>query len=259
MIETREHELARLAVIDCLNAVTFGDVLIFTDRPEKFLGETWTLPTEMCGQPVRFIQVPDWPDKLGWSRCAWHGPAQHLRTRHTLNIQWDSWIWDTSMWRDDFLDYDYVGSPWWYKDGLNVGNGGFSLRSTRLCRFLYKNRSEFPVITHVDDDLLCRKYRPKLEERGFNWAPQDIAHDFAFECARPSGSSRHFGFHAPFNFGVVLDRERLIERTRIMLRSPYIRRTGYMWESFYKCSRTVVDELLAEGGPDIRAPQLANG
>ena len=213
-VETREHELARLAVDDCLRKVEFGDVLILTDKPDEFRLHSRVQP--------RFHVVPDWPEKVGWSRAWWFDVVPHLRTRQTINIQWDSWIWDVSIWRNDFLDWDYIGAPWWYKDGKNVGNGGFSLVSTRLKRYVADRRDRYPCDTPVDDDLLCRKYRPRLEEAGFRWAPEPLAHEFAFECCRPSPTSRHFGFHAMFNWPEVLDRKRLIERLNIAARSPYV-------------------------------------
>ncbi len=36
MVETREHELARLAILDCLKVAKFGDVLILTNNIPAF-------------------------------------------------------------------------------------------------------------------------------------------------------------------------------------------------------------------------------
>lgn len=244
MVETREHQLALMAVEECLAKVDFGDVLILTDRPLEFS------PLTRFGAPLRIHTVEDWPDKLGWSQSWWYDVPPLLRTAHTLNIQWDSWIWKPELWKDEFLRYDYIGAPWWYKDGMNVGNGGFSLVSTRLKRFLRDRRQEFPCTTNADDDLLCRKYRPRLEEAGFLWAPEYLAHDFAFECCRPNPTSEHFGFHACFNFGEVLPYDRLLERARLMMASPYISKPdGYMWKAFSQKYPDVVEELRAEGVP----------
>lgn len=230
MVETREHELARLAIEDCLAVADFGDVLILTDRPGEFrkLG--------------RVHIVPDWPEKIGWSRSWWFDVPPLLHTAHTLNIQWDSWICDPGMWSDEFLKYDYIGAPWWYKDGKNVGNGGFSLVSTRLKRHIYDHRAEYPVDTNLDDDLLCRKYRHKLENSGFLWAPESVAHKFAFECCRPSPESRHFGFHAMFNWPAVLPQDRLRERMRIALKSSYIS-GGYMLKAFCERNPQLMETL----------------
>lgn len=230
MIETREHELARLAIDECQAKAEFGETLVFTNEPDK-------IPN---GRP---IIVPDWSDKLGWSRCLWQEVAAHVRTSHILSIQWDSWVFDEAMWRDDYLNYDYIGSPWWYKDGRNVGNGGFSMRSTRLHRYLRKHRDQYPCTTNIDDDLLCRAYRPRLEADGFIWAPQKVAEDFSFELMRPSDTSRHFGFHGMFNWHVVLDKDKIMQRAEIAYNSNYIRQR--MWTSFRDKNPEVAERFAA--------------
>lgn len=240
LIETREHDLAELALQDCERLVDFGEVLVFTDRPSQFLRAD-----------RRVVTVPDWPNKMGWSRCFWYEVAQEVRTSHALGIQWDSWVVAPEMWTDEFLEYDYVGAPWWYNDGMNVGNGGFCLRSTRFMRYVRKHRAQFPVITDLDDDLYCRHYRPTLQQAGFEWAPEMIAKDFAFETSRPEPKQRHFGFHAAYNFdyGCEDDEERLLERARMMSRSNYIfKRNSYIWKGFKKKFPELCDMLENEVG-----------
>jgi Protein of unknown function (DUF5672) len=239
MVETREHELARLAVEDCLRVAEFGDVVIVTDKPEQFDGLS-------CNP--RFHTVSDWPTKEGWARSMWYDIPPLVRTSHILAIQWDAWICDTMMWRDEFLNYDYIGAPWWYKDGKNVGNSGFCLKSTRLARYLAKNRDIYPCDTSIEDDLLCRKYRPKLEDVGFRWAPERIACDFSFEGCAGNKPTKHFGFHAAFNFGWVLEHDRLLERARLMLKSPYIRES-YIMKAFCEKNPDIIKELLDEKEP----------
>ena len=239
-VETREHRLASMAVLDCISKVDFGDVLVLTNKPSEF-----DVPARYTD--IRFHIVPDWLDKVGWSRSWWFDVPPLLRTRQTLNIQWDSWIWDASMWDDAFLEYDYIGAPWWYKDGKNVGNGGFSLVSTRLKRVIRDRRDTYPCTTAVDDDLLGRKYRPQLENFGFTWAPEEVAHRFAFECSRPSKTSKHFGFHAAFNFGEVLTPEQLRERAELMVRSRYITNpSGVIWKAFSSKYPNLVAELVSD-------------
>lgn len=261
LIETRENELANLAVRDCLRRVTFGDVLIFTNAPETYVGcPTYTGEEKnmMEGQRVRVVAVPDWPDKMGWSRWTWQGAAPYVRTTHALCIQWDSWVTEPGMWRPEYLDYDYIGAPWWYKDGMNVGNGGFCLRSTKLMRYLRKHRDRLPCKDALDDDLLCRRYRPTLEQEGFTWAPEALASDFAFEVQRPSPHSHHFGFHACYNFayGCSGDEERLMERARLMSKSRYMTVSNpYFWQGFAKANPNIFKRLAEEEGVDLSMPQ----
>ncbi len=233
-IETLEHELARLALQESLNKAEFFEVVIFTDRPAKF--------KELSVKP-RFVIVPNWPDKIGWSRYHWQGISPHMRTSFVLCQQWDSWIVDPNMWSNEFLNYDVAGAPWWYKDGKNVGNLGFGLRSTRLLRFMRDHQSEFPITTNVDDDLVCRKYRGALEERGFSWAPERLAHQFAFECVETN--ERHFGFHAMFNWPRVLAPGPLYERVHVAASSPYIGRSNMMkW--FHERNPGLAEHILGD-------------
>jgi hypothetical protein len=248
LIETREHSLALLALQDCERQAEFGDTIIFTDKKELFAN----------GHYRRIVETPDWPSKMGWSRCFWQEVAPHLRTSHALHIQWDSWIVDPEMWRDEYLEYDFVGAPWWYNDGLNVGNGGFCLRSTRLARFLRKNRAQFPCITDLDDDLLCRKYRPTLEAAGFEWAPEKLAWDFSFETQRPAPDSRHFGFHAAYNFdyGCQGDDKRLLERAKLMAQSRYMTVTNpYVWDGFIKKNPQIAARMGEEIERRFESPE----
>ncbi|HMF27160.1 MAG TPA: DUF5672 family protein, partial [Candidatus Cybelea sp.] len=215
MIETLEHELARLAIQDCVDKVEFGDVLILTDKPELFV-PLRCLP--------RFVAVPCWPDKLGWSKSSWFDVPPHVRTRQTLTIQWDSWVWDVDCWRDEYLDYDIIGAPWPWHPVRRVGNLGFGLRSARLTRYVREHRDKYPCISAADDDLLCRVYRPALEDAGFVWAPEKLARLFAFETGEPNMKTRHFGFHACGNFKYVLEHDALLHRARLMRESEYIGR-----------------------------------
>ncbi len=244
MIETREHTLARMAIEECLDKVEFGDVLIVTDRPLEFSPLTLTHRIY-----PRFHIVDDFPDKLGWARSSWFDVPLLLRTSHALHIQWDSWVWDPLQWRQAYMDYDYIGAPWWYSDGKNVGNSGFSLISSRLKRYVYDRRAMFECTMPSEDDLLCRTYRPELEKAGFRWAPERLAHEFSFECARPSLTSRHFGMHAIYNWPEVLSEKKLIERLMVALQSEYIRTgplTQSLWAKYPRLPKKLARNISAD-------------
>lgn len=210
MIDTQCHELARLAMEDSLRDIEFGDAVIFSDEPIEVAGARW-------------IKVPKWPNIAECSDFMWYELPDHIETKWAINIQWDSWISDPDCWTDEFLQYDYVGAPWWYDDNLNVGNG-CALRSRSLMRFLQENKERFPLSISQEDHLIGRVYRGALEEAGFKWPPETLASRFSLECTRPSNDSRHFMFHDSFNFPSVLKGERLAERMRLMRENPNISR-----------------------------------
>ncbi len=107
-------------------------------------------------------------------------------TSHVLMVQWDGYVLNGSAWDDEFLKYDFVGAPWFW-DGV-VGNAGFSLISKRLLEELAKPEYEASPF----DTNLCRKYRKQLEDRGFKFAPTDLAARFSVENLPYEGS---FGWH----------------------------------------------------------------
>lgn len=211
-IDTVCHELSRLAIQDCLMAADFGDVVILSDQ-------IIAIPSagHVLIQPNKSV---DEASALLWQRV-----PQFVTTPHFLVVQWDSGIVCPDLWTPKFLDYDYIGAPWWYRDGMNVGNGGFSIRSTRLAKHIADHSVDYPI-SHPEDVALCREYRRRLEGESYTWAPEDLAWQFSFECGKPSRDSRHFGFHAMGNWPFVLGEERLSERMAIC--NGYVRSKGQM-------------------------------
>jgi len=208
MIDVQCPDLARLAIADSMRGIDFGDAVVFSD-------------TDLAMPGTRWVKVPKWPSIAECCKFLWYELPKHISTGWMILIHWDGWIVNPSCWRDEFLQHDYIGAPWWYDDGLNVGNGN-AIRSMRLMRFLQQNTAEFPLTTYKEDDLISRTYRPMLQRHGLKWPPETLASQFSFECTRPSWSSRHFMFHDSFNFPLVLAGERLDERVRLMRANPAI-------------------------------------
>jgi hypothetical protein len=109
---------------------------------------------------------------------------KYVNKDFVLVVQHDGFIVNPSKWTDEFLRYDYIGAPWYpsqvhhNKEHL-VGNGGFSLRSKRLCDFIASD----PTISdcHPEDVAICQRYRPHLEDNGFTFAPVELARRFSGE------------------------------------------------------------------------------
>ena len=117
---------------------------------------------------------------------------------YALVIQWDGYVVNAGAWSEQFLDYDYIGAKWWHKDGCNVGNGGFSLRSKRLLDAVQSLGVRASILN--EDDVICRIGRPALEARyGIRFAPETVADQFAFERIAPREAVLPFGFHGIFN------------------------------------------------------------
>jgi Protein of unknown function (DUF5672) len=139
-------------------------------------------------------------DKLLWWTCS------SVKTSHMLVIQYDGFVIDGSMWKPEYLEYDYIGAPWPHH-GQKVGNGGFSLRSRRLMQYLDDRNAKFPPKT-PEDEAICHEYRETLVSEGFSWAPTSLAYQFSFER---SPKRRSFGFHGMHNVIKVLPRDKFEE------------------------------------------------
>lgn len=244
MMETRSHAMARVTMEDCLSKVTFGDVLLLTDKIEAFQG------MDTSGAVVRNHVVPDWPTKEDWCRASWFTVPPLIRTEHILFCQWDAGVWDPKAWRPEFLAYDYIGALWQWHPNKRVGNSGFCLKSTRLARYLYDRRAQYPCDTQIEDDLLCRTYRTNLEGAGFEWAPEKLAHEFAYEGCGPDPRpvlASHFGFHGAFNFVRVFDMAELERRATIMASNAYIR-DSYMMDGLKQSAPQITVQAKLDVG-----------
>lgn len=104
---------------------------------------------------------------------------KYVKTDFVLTIQHDGFILNPKAWTKEFLYYDYIGAPWWYDDGKNVGNGGFSLRSRKLLKIL-ANDKKIKKFT-PEDHHICRTYRKYLESKGIKFAPERLAAKFSVE------------------------------------------------------------------------------
>jgi hypothetical protein len=176
----------------------FGDAVLFTDGAITGRFRTHT--------------IPRLGSRADYSRFVLKELHAFVATPFVLVVQWDGHVLEPKAWRPEFLAYDYIGARWpWHKDGLAVGNGGFSLRSRRLLQATADPRirinPEFP-----EDDLICRVYRRFLEtEHGLRFAPDAVADRFAYERGLPDAPT--FGFHGLFNVWRHLDDAEMIALT----------------------------------------------
>jgi hypothetical protein len=199
MVETRCHELARLAIEDSIKEIDFGEILICSDIEIN------------VSKANRWVKVPDFDSYDGYGLYSINEMPKLIQTEYALLIQFDSWVLDVEMWTDEYLKYDYIGPPWWHKDGKNVGCGGFALASTKFLNFITDNVEKYPL-KQPFDNAICRHNRLAYEAEGFTFAPENLAINFGFERAGYKG--QHFGFHGMFNWPLVLTWGQLVERVK---------------------------------------------
>lgn len=145
---------------------------------------------------IETVIIPRINSKKEYSEFMIKDIYRYFDTSHVLVIQADGWVLDGEAWNDEFLMWDYIGAPWLYVDGRNIGNGGFSLRSKDLCERLAMDTTIEAL--HPEDDSIARLYRPYLEAKyNIEFAPEELADTFAFELREPKCST--FGFHGFFH------------------------------------------------------------
>jgi ADP-heptose:LPS heptosyltransferase len=121
---------------------------------------------------------------------------KYFSTDYVLVIQADGYVLNGKSWLSEFLEYDYVGSPWLYSDGKNVGNGGFSLRSKKLQHALASD--DFIFASDPEDQAIGRLYRDYLQQKyDIKFPLEDLADRFAYELRTPIYDT--FGFHGKFH------------------------------------------------------------
>lgn len=208
------HKLVKFATEKTVQAIPSSDLLIFSDipvgidRPHRY----GNLPSSDSNE-FKIVEYCDFMIK---------GLVDFVKTDHVLVYQYDGFAVNRPYWSDEFLNYDYIGTPTPYHTlygahgsidvkgvdytllpGWFVGGGGFSLRSKKLLEALqdenissfYKCRGRDESISYRpgDDVVISIVYREYLEQKhGIKFAPLEIAVRFASECAT---NCFNLGFH----------------------------------------------------------------
>jgi hypothetical protein len=227
IVDCYHYKEAIDAVIKTLEQIKPHSVVFITDKHPRELN----LKENELLEQVDFIQL-DTPitSKEAYSQFIIKELWRYITTSHILVIQHDGYVIDGSVWDDEFLEYDYIGAPWNYKDDRNVGNGGFSLRSKRLMVTLASD--PFIEFFHPEDEIIGRLYRRYLEHKHkIKFAPEELAHRFSYECHMPMLPT--FGFHnffwKPFQPRVIIHRSGAMGD--IIMAEPvmeYFHKKGYL-------------------------------
>ena len=160
---------------------------------------------------IEILDLSHIKNARGYNEFCIYGLKDIIDTDFVLVIQTDGYILNPNAWLNIYLNYDYVGAPWYWFDNI-CGNGGFSLRSKK---FIEESAKLFPeykwddptYVPHLystcpEDFFLCVQSRKNLLEKGVKFAPGDVAQNFSFEypIGLPNeGMHSSFGFHGKHN------------------------------------------------------------
>lgn len=153
-----------------------------------------------------------WDEKITsideWNRKIIYELWNYVDTEFALLIHADGYVINPLLWRDDFLDYDYVGAPWPLPQDeysyrteqgelVRVGNS-VSLRSRHILRLPSELGLEWKSYygNTNEDGFLCVHQRKVLMGRGIKFAPLEVAVHFSkeHEIEENKGIST-FAFH----------------------------------------------------------------
>lgn len=165
-----------------MRGIVYGDVVLLTHK------KPWYLPED-----IRFQQIEKLDNIDKYNHFCVYDLGDYINTDYALIVHHDGFVVNPDKWTDEFLDYDYVGSPWPLpKDNrfhdskgniVRVGNG-VGLRSKRIMQYPKKNNlpwkpNEFG--NTYEDDYICCRYRNQMEDDGIKFAPFELACRFGRE------------------------------------------------------------------------------
>jgi hypothetical protein len=131
----------------------------------------------------------------------------YVQTPFAMLIHADGYIINPTLWRDDFLEYDFIGAPfplpvdnysYLTPTGklVRVGNS-VSLRSKRLMDLVATRPMEYHYGNNNEDGQICTWQREWLEEQGCKFAPLEVAVHFSKEHEIPENVGLStFAFHS---------------------------------------------------------------
>lgn len=143
-----------------------------------------------------------------WNYSIIYRLPKYINTEFCILIHDNGFIVNPDSWKDEFLDYDYIGAPWplpndnfSYRDinneTIRVGNS-VSLRSKKLLNVPLKFNLEWKSFhgNYNEDGFICVNYRHKYLEAGCKFADIDIAKHFSKETEIPENKNLEtFAFH----------------------------------------------------------------
>lgn len=158
---------------------------------------------------VKYIQLGEIKDIDSWSKAAVYELYKYVDTDFCLLVHENGFVVNPQSWRDEWLNYDYVGAPWplptddySYRtptgELVRVGNS-VSLRSRRLLELPSKLKLEWkPYFGFFNEDgFICVHNKEILEQNGCRFATIDEAKYFSRELDIPENADieKPFCFH----------------------------------------------------------------
>ena len=128
-----------------------------------------------------------------WNYAAIYELSKHVDTEFCILIHDDGFIVNPDCWRDEFLEYDYIGAPWPIPNDnfsfrdingqlIRCGNS-VSIRSKRLIDLPVKLKLEWKSFHgyYNEDGFIAVNYRHVYIENGMKFADIEVSKYFSHE------------------------------------------------------------------------------
>lgn len=206
-IDTKNKIEALLAMDKSIENIRFQSYKFFTNDLESIKISKFSNLSKIN---LEIINIPTINSKSEYSKFCLVDLNKYISTEFLLTIQHDGYIINSDCWKNEFLNFDYIGAPWppeWrYKN--RVGNGGFCLKSKKFlntCEKIFSNfdfrldmaRDKYDISIN-EDFLSCNIYYEKFLELGIKYADPETASYFSVEHPVPEIKEKTFGFHDYF-------------------------------------------------------------
>jgi len=194
-----EIDAAQISMRISLHNIEFGAAkLLSPSKPEKQYPD------------IEYIYIEPMKNVDDYNCMVFQDLHRYFNTSHCLIVQADSFVINSDLWKNEFLEYDYIGGPWPNKIKINsnlilhleknpVGNGGFSLRSKKLAKTTSKinfKSLNFPM--KAEDVVICYYLYQEMINSGIRFAPPKLAAQFSMENIEnlyDQNENNVFGFH----------------------------------------------------------------
>jgi hypothetical protein len=185
-VSTRDTEEALKALFYSSKNIDYGKIKLIASY------------TPYCNDPkIQFYTIPKFKNVDDWCKFIVYDLHKFIDTEYALLVHADGFVVNATSWRDEFLNYDYIGAPWDIPNNdftfrditgklIRVGNS-VSIRSKKLLELPYQLGIPW-VADHGsfnEDTFLCCTNRHILEKNSIRYAPIEVAKYFAHESMIP--------------------------------------------------------------------------
>lgn len=181
--------------VNPIASIRFAKVVLLTDE-----GANAPEYEELLMWNIHRIKIGKFESVMDWNKFIFYNLGDYVDTEFCLLIHPDGYVIRPDLWQDEFLNYDYIGAPWFagkqfdiHGNEVRVGNS-VSIRSKKLLDLPKKLDIEW--IPENEDTAICATYRHLFEAEGITYAPLELACHFSKENAIPEQKDMEtFCFH----------------------------------------------------------------